>query len=225
MSLLLAVDVPPISHVTIWGSGPLGFNKTAAIYVLRRARDDPRVLARHAPQGRARAGGHLAEHRRVGRRRSSATRSSCRRWAPTAAATCRTSRRCSSSSSSATSPRSSRACSSRRTRASAMPLTLALAHVGHLQRRRRREAGPAALPEELADPAGRAEGDPARSSMPIEFVSTFLVRPFSLMVRLFANMLAGHLILVTFAALMRGAVGREGHGRDHAVLVRCCSSP
>ena len=30
---LLGVDVPPISHVTIWGSGPLGFNKTAAIYI------------------------------------------------------------------------------------------------------------------------------------------------------------------------------------------------
>ena len=36
---------------------------------------------------------------------------------------------------------------------------------------------------------------------PIEFVSTFLVRPFSLMVRLFANMLAGHLILVTFSTI------------------------
>jgi F-type H+-transporting ATPase subunit a len=36
---------------------------------------------------------------------------------------------------------------------------------------------------------------------PIEFVSVFLVRPFSLAVRLFANMLAGHLILVTFAIL------------------------
>jgi F-type H+-transporting ATPase subunit a len=35
----------------------------------------------------------------------------------------------------------------------------------------------------------------------IEFVSTFLVRPFSLAVRLFANMLAGHLILVTFSVL------------------------
>jgi len=35
----------------------------------------------------------------------------------------------------------------------------------------------------------------------IELVSTFIVRPFSLAVRLFANMLAGHLLLVTFAVL------------------------
>jgi F-type H+-transporting ATPase subunit a len=37
--------------------------------------------------------------------------------------------------------------------------------------------------------------------VPIEFISVFIVRPFSLAVRLFANMLAGHLILVTFAVL------------------------
>jgi F-type H+-transporting ATPase subunit a len=36
---------------------------------------------------------------------------------------------------------------------------------------------------------------------PIEFISVFLVRPFSLAVRLFANMLAGHILLVTFAIL------------------------
>lgn len=36
---------------------------------------------------------------------------------------------------------------------------------------------------------------------PIEFISTILVRPFSLAVRLFANMLAGHILLVTFAVL------------------------
>lgn len=36
---------------------------------------------------------------------------------------------------------------------------------------------------------------------PIEFVTTVLVRPFSLAVRLFANMLAGHLLLATFAIL------------------------
>ena len=35
----------------------------------------------------------------------------------------------------------------------------------------------------------------------IEFISTIFVRPFSLAVRLFANMLAGHLLLVTFAVL------------------------
>jgi F-type H+-transporting ATPase subunit a len=37
--------------------------------------------------------------------------------------------------------------------------------------------------------------------MPIEFISTFLIRPFSLSVRLFANMLAGHILLVTFSVL------------------------
>ncbi len=36
---------------------------------------------------------------------------------------------------------------------------------------------------------------------PIEFISVFLVRPFSLAVRLFANILAGHILLVTFAVL------------------------
>ena len=36
---------------------------------------------------------------------------------------------------------------------------------------------------------------------PIEFVSTIIVRPFSLAVRLFANMLAGHLLLVSFIVI------------------------
>ena len=44
---------------------------------------------------------------------------------------------------------------------------------------------------------------------PIEFISTFLVRPFSLMVRLFANMLAGHILLVTFALLTSSLVTAE----------------
>jgi F-type H+-transporting ATPase subunit a len=37
--------------------------------------------------------------------------------------------------------------------------------------------------------------------MPIEFVSTFIVRPLTLAVRLFANMMAGHILLaVAFLA-------------------------
>ena len=36
---------------------------------------------------------------------------------------------------------------------------------------------------------------------PIEFISVILVRPFSLAVRLFANLLAGHLLLASFAVL------------------------
>jgi len=38
----------------------------------------------------------------------------------------------------------------------------------------------------------------------IEFISTIFVRPFSLAVRLFANMLAGHLLLVTFSVMGHG---------------------
>jgi len=44
---------------------------------------------------------------------------------------------------------------------------------------------------------------------PIEFISNILVRPFSLMVRLFANMLAGHILLVTFALLTSSLVTAE----------------
>jgi F-type H+-transporting ATPase subunit a len=43
----------------------------------------------------------------------------------------------------------------------------------------------------------------------IEFVSTVLVRPFSLAVRLFANMLAGHILLVTFAVLTHALITAE----------------
>lgn len=36
---------------------------------------------------------------------------------------------------------------------------------------------------------------------PIEFISTFAIRPFSHAVRLFANLMAGHILLATFAVL------------------------
>jgi F-type H+-transporting ATPase subunit a len=41
---------------------------------------------------------------------------------------------------------------------------------------------------------------------PIELVSTFIVRPLSLSVRLFANMLAGHILLVAFAVITAALV-------------------
>ncbi len=40
----------------------------------------------------------------------------------------------------------------------------------------------------------------------IEFVSTILIRPFSLTVRLMANMMAGHILLVTFSLLTEALV-------------------
>jgi len=47
---------------------------------------------------------------------------------------------------------------------------------------------------------------------PIELVSTFVVRPFSLAIRLWANMVAGHLLLVTFAVLSAAMFGSGGIG-------------
>ena len=44
---------------------------------------------------------------------------------------------------------------------------------------------------------------------PIELISTLVVRPFSLAVRLFANMLAGHLLLVIFALLSSALIQAE----------------
>ena len=43
----------------------------------------------------------------------------------------------------------------------------------------------------------------------IEFISNIIVRPFSLTVRLFANMLAGHILLVTFALLTNSLITAE----------------
>ena len=44
-----------------------------------------------------------------------------------------------------------------------------------------------------------------------EFISQIIVRPFSLMVRLFANMLAGHILLVTFALLSEAMFQAKTH--------------
>jgi F-type H+-transporting ATPase subunit a len=49
---------------------------------------------------------------------------------------------------------------------------------------------------------------------PIEFISTLIVRPFSMAVRLFANMLAGHLLLVIFALLSEALI----QARDRVLI-------
>ena len=60
---------------------------------------------------------------------------------------------------------------------------------------------------------------------PIEFISTFLLRPFSLAVRLFGNMLAGHLLLVTFAVLTDALItAKDIPSYPVAVCPSSCSS-
>ena len=54
---------------------------------------------------------------------------------------------------------------------------------------------------------------------PIDAVSTFIVRPFSLAIRLWANMVAGHLLLVTFAVLSAALWGATYIGA--ALTFRC----
>jgi F-type H+-transporting ATPase subunit a len=52
----------------------------------------------------------------------------------------------------------------------------------------------------------------------IEFVSTIIVRPFSLTVRLMANMLAGHILLVTFALLSEALFQAETNRIAFAII-------
>lgn len=52
----------------------------------------------------------------------------------------------------------------------------------------------------------------------IEFVSTILVRPFSLTIRLFANLFAGHILLVTFSLLTEELVGQSWALKPVAIL-------
>ena len=54
----------------------------------------------------------------------------------------------------------------------------------------------------------------------IEFLSVFLLRPFGLAVRLFANMLAGHILLVTFGVLCIALWQLTPAGRDPSLQLR-----
>ena len=202
MNLLLAVDVPPISNVTIWGAGALGFNKTAAIYifaalatillfVLGTRRKDALVPS-GILQNSAESGVGFVRNQVIMQTMGTDGLgylpyltalfffiffSNITEIIPGVQF-----------------PANARF---------GMPLALALVTwviynvVGVAKQ------GPLHYLKNSLIPPGVPKAILVLV-IPIEFVSTFVVRPFSLMVRLFANMLAGHLILVTFAALSAG---------------------
>ena len=201
-ALLLAVEVPPISHVTIWGTGPGGFNKTAAIYcfatiatillfVLGTRRKDALVPS-GLLQNTAESGVGFVRNQVI-----------LQTMGPdglgylpylTALFFFIFFSNITEIIPGVQFPANARF---------GVPLTLALSTwaiyniVGVIKqnpfRYLKNSVIPPGVPKAILPLV-----------MVIEFVSTFLVRPFSLAVRLFANMLAGHLILVTFAALSAG---------------------
>ncbi len=202
-ALLLAVDVPPISHVTIWGAGPAGFNKTAAIYcfavvatlvvffVGTRRRDA--LVPAGIFQNTAESGIAFVRNQVI----MQTIGADGIRYLPYL---------------------------------SALFFFIFFSNITEIIPGVQFPANARiAMPAILAiltwlifNIAGVVKQGPWRYFKgavwpkdvpivikiilvaPIEFVSTFFVRPLSLAVRLFANMLAGHLILVTFAALSAG---------------------
>ena len=198
-ALLLAVDVPPISHVTIWGSGPLGFNKTAAIYLFATlatilvfalgTRRKEALVPSGLLQNTAESGVGFVRNQII----MQTMGSDGLRYLPylTALFFFIFFSNITEIIPGVQFPANARF---------GMPLTLALLTwviyniVGVVKQ------GPIHYLKNSVIPPGVPKLI-LPLVMIIELVSTFIVRPFSLMVRLFANMLAGHLILVTFAAL------------------------
>ena len=199
MNSLLAVDVPPISHVTIWGNGPLGINKTIVIYGfamvatifvfwLGTRRKDALVPAGFF-QNTAESGVAFVRNQVI----MQTMGVDGLRYLPylTTLFFFIFFSNITEIIPGVQFPANARF---------AMPLTLALAtwfifnFVGVAKQ------GPLNYMKNSLIPPG-VPTFLLVLVIPIEFISTFLVRPFSLMVRLFANMLAGHLILVTFATL------------------------
>ncbi|HEY5077344.1 MAG TPA: F0F1 ATP synthase subunit A [Acidimicrobiia bacterium] len=198
MNLLLAVDVPPISNVTIWGSGPLGFNKTAAIYVFAAlatillfalgTRRKDALVPSGLLQNTAESGVGFVRNQII----MQTMGTDGLRYLPylTALFFFIFFSNITEIIPGVQFPANARF---------GMPLALALATWVMFIFMGFKRQGPGYIKASLFPP-----GVPKALYVlvtPIELLSTFIVRPFSLMVRLFANMLAGHLILVTFAAL------------------------
>ena len=202
MNAMFAVEVPPISHVTIWGSGPGGFNKTAAIYIFATlatilvfvlgTRNKKSLVPSGLMQNAAESG--------VGFVRSQVIMSTMGKdglgYLPyfTTLFFFIFFSNITEIIPGVQFPANARF---------AMPavlgvMTWVIFNVVGIKKQGffgyfKNSLVPPGVPKALLP-----------LMVLIEFVSTFLVRPFSLAVRLFANMLAGHLILVTFGALSAG---------------------
>jgi F-type H+-transporting ATPase subunit a len=202
MNALLAVEVPPLTHVTVWPAGPLGFNKTAAIYVFAAVatmlifwlgtRKKDALVPSGLMQNTAESGVAFVRNQVI----MQTMGVDGLRWLPylTTLFFFIFFSNITEVIPGVQFPANARF---------AMPMVLALLTwiffnvVGIVKQ------GPLTYFKNSTIPPGVP-----KAMLPlmfvIEFVSTFLVRPFSLAVRLFANMLAGHLILVTFASLTAG---------------------
>ena len=202
---LLGVDVPPVSHVTIWGSGPLGFNKTAAIYCFALVatalvfyfgtRKKDSLVPSGILQNTAESSIGFVRNQVImqtmgvdglGYLPYLATLfffiffSNITEILPGVQF-----------------PANARF---------GIPLVLALVtwvifNVVGIARQGPGHYFVNSVFPPLGDMPVIAKVFMYVLLAPIEFLSTFIIRPFSLMVRLFANMLAGHLILTTFAVL------------------------
>jgi F-type H+-transporting ATPase subunit a len=196
---LLGVDVPPVSNVTIWGTGPLGFNKTAAIYCfaalatmlvffLGTRRKDALVPA-GLLQNTAESGVAFVRNQVI----MQTIGPEGLGYLPylTALFFFIFFSNITEIIPGVQFPANARF---------GVPLVFALVTwviynvVGVVKQ------GPLHYLKNSTIPPGVPKAI-LPLVMIIELVSTFIVRPFSLAVRLFANMLAGHLILVTFAVL------------------------
>jgi F-type H+-transporting ATPase subunit a len=196
---LLGVDVPPVTHVTNWGAGPLGFNKTAAVYIFAAVatmlvfyfgtrRKDALVPA-GLLQNTAESGVGFVRNQVI----MQTIGADGLGYLPylTALFFFIFFSNITEIIPGVQFPANARF---------GIPLVFALATwviynvVGVVKQ------GPLHYLKNSTIPPGVPKAI-LPLVMIIEFVSTFLVRPFSLAVRLFANMLAGHLILVTFAVL------------------------
>jgi F-type H+-transporting ATPase subunit a len=203
MNALLAVEIPPVSHVTIWESGPLGFNKTAGIYVfatvatilvfmLGTRRKDALVPASGFSglmQNTAESGVAFVRNNII----MQTMGVDGLYWLPylTTLFFFIFFSNITEIIPGVQFPANARF---------GIPVILAVLSwiffnvIGVMKQ------GPLHYIKNSTVPSGVP-----KALVPlifvIELVSTFLVRPFSLAVRLFANMLAGHLILVTFATL------------------------